>query len=90
MKKYFVEFLGTMFLMFTIFTTGDWVAIGAALAIVVLLGGPISGGAFNPAVAISLYAAEKLPESDLIPYIIAEILGGLGAFYAYKRLVNNT
>lgn len=89
MNKYLVEFLGTMLLMFVIFATGNWVAIGAALAIIVLLGGPISGGAFNPAVAISLYAADKLPKSDLIPYIIVEILGALGAFYAYKKFVNN-
>jgi aquaporin Z len=88
MNKYLVEFLGTMFLMFVIFATGNWAAIGAALAVGVLLGGAISGGAFNPAVAISLYAAGKLPKSDLIPYIIVEILGGLGAFYAYKRFVN--
>ena len=54
MNKYLVEFLGTMFLVFVIFTTGNWIAIGAALAIGVLLGGPISGGAYNPAVAISL------------------------------------
>jgi aquaporin Z len=88
MNKYLVEFLGTMFLMFVIFATGNWGAIGAALAIAVLLGGPISGGAFNPAVAISLYADDKLPKSDLIPYIIVEILGALGAFYAYKNFVN--
>ena len=88
MNKYFVEFLGTMFLMFVIFATGHWAAIGAALAIAVLLGGAISGGAFNPAVAISLYAAGKLPKADVLPYIIAEILGALAAFYAYKRFVN--
>jgi glycerol uptake facilitator-like aquaporin len=82
MNKYLVEFLGTMFLMFVIFATGNWAAIGAALAIGVLLGGAISG------VAVSLYAAGKLPQSDLIPYIIVEILGALGAFYAYKRFVN--
>jgi aquaporin Z len=88
MNKYIVEFLGTMFLMFVIFATGHWAAIGAALAVAVLLGGAISGGAFNPAVAVSLYAAGKLPKSDLIPYIIVEILGALGAFYAYKKFVN--
>jgi glycerol uptake facilitator-like aquaporin len=88
MNKYLVEFLGTMFLMFVIFATGNWVAIGSALAVAVLLGGPVSGGAFNPAVAISLYSAGKLAKSDLIPYIIVEILGALGAFYAYKRFVN--
>ena len=88
MNKYFVEFLGTMFLVFVIFTTGNWLAIGFGLAIPVLLGGSISGGAFNPAVAISLYAAGKLPEKDLLPYIIVEILGALGAFYLYKKFVN--
>jgi aquaporin Z len=90
MNKYLVEFLGTMFLVFVIFATGNWVAIGSSLAIVVLLGGPISGGAFNPAVAISLYSAGKLSKSDLIPYIIVEILGGLSAFYIYNNYVNKT
>ena len=88
MNKYLVEFLGTMFLMYVIFATGNWFAIGAALGIAALLGGPISGGAFNPAVAISLYAAGKLPQSDVLPYIIAQILGALAAFYAYKKFVN--
>lgn len=90
MNKYLVEFLGTMFLMFVIFATGNWVAIGAALAIGVLLGGAISGGAYNPAVAVSLYAAGKLPKSDVMPYVIVEILGALAAFYVYKTFVNRS
>ena len=88
MNKYLVEFLGTLFLMFVILITGNWLAIGLGLAIPVLLGGPISGGAFNPAVAISLYAAGKLSKSDLLPYIIVEILGALSAFYLYQNFVN--
>jgi len=88
MNKYLVEFLGTMFLMYVIFATGNWAAIGLGLAIPVLLGGPISGGAFNPAVAISLYAAGKLPKADLIPYIVVEILGALAAFFLYKKFVS--
>jgi aquaporin Z len=88
MNKYLVEFLGTMFLMFVIFATGNWLAIGAALAVAVMLGGAVSGGAFNPAVAIGLYSAGKLPKSDVLPYIISEILGALAAFYAYKKYVN--
>ena len=88
MNKYIVEFLGTMLLVFTIFATGNWAAIGAALAVGVLLGGPISGGAFNPAVTISLYNAGKLSQSDVLPYIIVEILGALAGFEAYKRFIN--
>ena len=57
LHKYIVEFLGTLFLVFVIFSTGNYLAIGAALAVAVLLGGAISGGAFNPAVAIALMYA---------------------------------
>ena len=89
MNKYLVEFLGTLFLVYVIFATGNWIAIGFGLAIPVLLGGPISGGAFNPAVAISLYASGKLAKADLIPYIIVEILGGLAGFFLYRKFVNN-
>ena len=88
MNKYFVEFLGTMFLMYVILVTGNWVAIGAALGVAVMLGGAISGGAFNPAVSISLYAAGKMPKADVLPYIVSEILGGLAGFYAYSKFVN--
>lgn len=88
MNKLLIEFLGTMFLMFVIFATGNWLAIGAALSVAVMLGGSISGGAFNPAVAIALYSAGKLQKSDLLPYIIVQILGALAAFYVYKRFVN--
>lgn len=88
MNKYIVEFLGSLFLMFVILATGNWAAIGAALAIVIYIAGPISGGIINPAVVISLYAADKLPKDDLIPYIIVQILGALAAFYLYKTFVN--
>tara|TARA_B110000261_G_C13090011_1_gene359569 strand:- start:32 stop:310 length:279 start_codon:yes stop_codon:yes gene_type:complete len=85
MNKLIVEFLGTMFLLFTIFATGNYLAIGTALAIAVFLGGPISGGAFNPAVAIALFSAGKLKKDDLLPYIIVEVLGGVAGFYLYKQ-----
>jgi aquaporin Z len=87
MQKYLVEFAGTMFLMFIILATGNWMAIGAALAICALLGGPISGGAYNPAVAIALMTSGKLSRSDVIPYIIAEIAGALAAVQLVKMVL---
>ena len=88
MNKYLVEFLGTMFLMYVILATGNWAAIGSALAIAVLLGGPVSGGSFNPAVSIAFYSAGKLPKQDVLPYIIVEVLGALAGFYAYSKFVS--
>ena len=42
MKKYIVEFLGTLFLMFIILATNNYLAIGSALALSVLMGGAIT------------------------------------------------
>ena len=90
MNRYVVEFLGTLFLVLVIFATGNYLAIGSALAVCVMIGGAISGGAFNPAVAIALMYAEKIPRSDLIPYIVAEIAGALAGFELFKMIVNRT
>ena len=84
MQKYFVEFLGTLFLMFIILATGNWMAIGAALAIAVFLGGAISQGYFNPSVTIALMYAGKLPRSDIMPYIVAQTAGALFAVELVK------
>ncbi len=86
MHKYLVEFLGTLFLAFVIFATGNWIAIGAALGIAVLLGGTISKGSFNPAVTLALFYAGKITKNDVIPYIVVEILGGITAFFIYKKI----
>jgi glycerol uptake facilitator-like aquaporin len=86
LHKYIVEFLGTLFLVFVIFATGNYLAIGAALAVAVLLGGAISGGAFNPAVAIALMHAGRLARSDLIPYIVAQVAGGLAGYELFKMV----
>ena len=90
MNKYIVEFLGTMFLVFVIFATGNYLAIGAALAVAVLLGGAISGGAFNPAVSIAMMYAGKMPRADLIPYIISQVAGGLAGFEAFKMVMRRS
>ena len=85
LNKFLVEFLGTLFFLFTIISTGNPLAIGGALALAIYLGGKISGGNYNPAVSVMMVVAGKLPKQDLIGYILAQILGGLAAFELYKR-----
>tara|TARA_B100001027_G_C16157395_1_gene280972 strand:- start:15 stop:290 length:276 start_codon:yes stop_codon:yes gene_type:complete len=84
MNKYLVEFLGTLFFLFVIIAIGNPLAIGAALSIAIILGGKISGGNFNPAVSIMMTAAGKLPLTDLLPYILAQVAGGLCALELSK------
>jgi len=46
--------------------------------------GPISGGHFNPAVSIGLWAGGRFPASQLLSYIIAQVFGaivGAGVLY---------
>jgi aquaporin Z len=39
--------------------------------------GHISGCHLNPAVSVGLWAGKRFPASDLLPYIIAQVLGGI-------------
>jgi aquaporin Z len=46
--------------------------------------GPISGGHFNPAVSVGLWAGGRFPASQLVPYVIAQVLGAIaGAAVLY-------
>ena len=86
MQEYVIEFLGTFFLTLVILWTGDWLSIGAALAIIIILGGGLSAAAYNPAVVLALVSAKKLPSNVVFPYILAEIAGALAAVEFVKFL----
>jgi len=85
MQKYLAEFSGTLFFVYVILATGNPLAIGAALALVILLAAPISGGHMNPAVSIVMASFGKIDRSDLIPYILAQSFGALIALEIYKK-----
>ena len=85
MNNYLAEFLGAALFIYVILATGNPLAIGAALALVILLTSNISGGHINPAVSIVMASAGKLPVTDLVTYCLAQIFGGLVALEMYKR-----
>ena len=70
--------------------------LGVALAfgLTVLTGayalGHISGGHFNPAVSFGLWAGGRFPARDLLPYIIAQVLGGLFAGFILWQIASGT
>lgn len=86
MYNYLVEFLGTAFFVYVILATGNPIAIGAALALIIIITTRISGGHINPVVSIVMVSAGKLDVKELIPYCIAQIFGGLTALEIYKRV----
>jgi len=75
-----------MFFLYVILATGSAIPIGLALAAAIMLLGPSSGGNFNPAVLVMMVAAGKLPANDLVPYVFAQVTGGLAALELYKRV----
>ena len=85
MYSYLVEFLGAAFFIYVIFATGNPLAIGASLALAILVTSNISGGHINPAVTIAMASAGKLPIDEVLPYCLAQIMGGLTALQVYKR-----
>ena len=89
MEKYLVEYLGTVFFLYVIIATNNALAIGAALAVAIYVGGNISGGNYNPAVSILMALSGKLSMADVAPYIIAQIAGALTVVELYKRFPNN-
>jgi len=38
---------------------------------------PISGGHFNPAVSFGLWAGGRFPSAQLVPYIMAQVIGAI-------------
>jgi aquaporin Z len=52
-------------------------AIGAGLIGVIYAFGDISGAHFNPAVTVAFWAAGRFKARDVVPYIVAQLLGGI-------------
>ncbi|MGF7230318.1 aquaporin Z [Arachidicoccus sp.] len=92
MKKYLAEFIGTMWLVLggcgaavlsaTFPNLGiGFIGVAFAFGLTVLTGiyafGHISGGHFNPAVSFGLWIGGRFDGKDLVPYIVAQILGGI-------------
>lgn len=85
MYSYLAEFAGTLFFIYVILATGNPIAIGAALALVILVTSNISGGHINPAVTIVMASLGKISTDEIIPYIIAQVFGGLVALELFER-----
>ena len=88
LSRLIAETFGTFMLVFgvvgaALFLAGSAGALGPALAvgIAVLTAayavGHISGGHFNPAVSLGAAAAGRMPWKDVLPYIAAQLVGGI-------------
>jgi len=83
MGKYITEFIGTFFLVVAVALTGNALAIGATLMVMVFAGGHISGAHYNPAVTLAILVRGKISGQDAIAYIIVQIVAAaVAAFIA--------
>jgi aquaporin Z len=93
-KRSSAEFIGTFWLVFGgcgsavlaaafpglgIGFAGVALAFGLTLLTMVYAIGHISGCHINPAVSVGLVVGKRFPASDLLPYIVAQVLGAIAA-----------
>jgi aquaporin Z len=82
-SNYIVEFLGTFVFLSVILRSGSFGQIGPLMIVAGLLaaigmGGPVSGGHFNPAVSTMFHLkndAKVADMNDLVGYVVAQLLG---------------
>ncbi|MEA1064617.1 aquaporin Z [Apirhabdus apintestini] len=93
-RKLAAEFFGTFWLVFGgcgsavlaaaypqlgIGFAGVALAFGLTVLTMAYAVGHISGGHFNPAVTLGLWAGGRFPAKDIIGYLIAQVIGGIAA-----------
>ena len=81
-RKLLTETIGTFFLVLTIGLVvieevpGAPLAIGSALMVMVYMGGHVSGAHYNPAVTLAIWARGGIRAAEVVPYWIAQLVGG--------------
>ncbi len=70
-----------------------FVGVSLAFGLTVLTGaytfGHISGGHFNPAVSLGLFAGGRFPAGDLLPYIAAQVIGAIAAGFVLFQIAGD-
>ena len=61
---------------------GNTLATGAILFVLIAMLGPVSGAHFNPAVTLVMAGQRVLPWRDVIPYMLAQLIGGILGVWA--------
>merc|ERR1719375_3104750 len=97
-SKYFAEFIGTYFLVFTAGcnvlsgSIGAAFSIGAMLMVMVYSLGSVSGAHFNPAVTLAVWMSGRglLPLRHAFFYILAQLLGALCGSMSYWLICNGS
>src|SRR5450631_1913520 len=98
-RSLFAEALGTFMLVSAVLgaalISGNAAGLGVALCIGVTVMamayavGPISGGHFNPAVTLGLFAAGRFESAKIIPYWAAQVVGGVIASLFFAFILKN-
>ena len=89
-KKLFIEFFGTYFLVLIIgLTSGNPLAVGFGLVVLVYCGAHISGAHYNPAVTLAMLIQKEVSVVDSFKYFFSQILGSTLAALSIYLMKSN-
>ena len=75
-KKLFIELFGTYFLVLIIgLSSGNALAVGFGLIVLVYCGAHISGAHYNPVVTLAMLIQKEISVTDSFKYFFSQILG---------------
>ena len=67
---------------------GNTLPTGAILVVLITILGPISGAHFNPAVTLAFALRREAPVTEVAPYMLAQIAGGLAGSVIAHAMFN--
>jgi aquaporin NIP len=100
MKKFFAEAFGTFALVFAgtgaivinsasngaVTHPGIALTFGLIVLAMIYTFGDVSGAHLNPAVTLGFFAAGRMPAREVLPYIVAQVLGAFAASGVLRAL----
>ena len=89
MRQYVMELIGTFFLTLAVSITGVPIAVGLMFMAMYYIGEGVSGGYYNPALAVAAWMRGVLAVEEMLIYAGVQSLGAFLGVWLFRALTNN-
>lgn len=86
MRHYLMELIGTFFLTLAVAVTGNPIAVGLMYMAMYYIGEGVSGGYFNPALAVAGWMRGVLKMEEMLIYSVVQSIGAFFGIWLFRAL----